>query len=327
MQSLELTEPGHFNWVEKSKPSLVRPTDVLVEIKAIGICGTDIHAFSGRQPFFSYPRVLGHELGVEVVETGEAVKNLKPGDRCSVEPYLNCGKCLPCLKGKSNCCESLQVLGVHSDGGMTKYIIVPEAKLHRSEKLGFRELSVVETYGIGCHAVSRAQVGKGDKVLVIGAGPIGITAIDFAFLEGAEVHVLDLSEERLDFCQRHGKGQHFFNSEPPENQYDVVFDATGNAQSMQNALRFAAHGGKVVFIGLFQGDFSFHDPYFHKKELTLMSSRNALPGDFERIIALLEDGAIDLTPFISHSLSFSEAPDFFANLSKKAGLIKAVIEL
>lgn len=327
MKSLVLTEPGNFLWQNMPKPALLSEHHVLVKIKAIGVCGTDIHAYHGRQPFFSYPRILGHELGVEVMETGSGVKNLQPGDRCSVEPYLNCGECHPCLKGKSNCCENIQVLGVHADGGMTEYLVVPANKLHRSEKLSFKELAVVETYGIGCHAVARAAVQETDKVLVIGAGPIGITTIDFARIAGAEVHVLDINEDRLAFCEKHGKGTIFLSTPPADNQYDVVFDATGHPESMKQALKYLAHGGRLVFIGLFQGDYSFHDPYFHKKETTLLSSRNALPGDFRRIIGLIENGSLNLTPFITEEVSFADTPQFFAELPGKKNLIKAVINL
>ncbi|WP_304235808.1 zinc-binding alcohol dehydrogenase family protein [Jiulongibacter sediminis] len=327
MKALQLTQPGEFNWTEVAKPQLDQPDQVLVKIKAIGICGTDIHAFGGNQPFFSYPRILGHELGVEVIETGSAVKDLKPGDRCSVEPYLNCGNCQACLKGKSNCCESLQVLGVHTDGGMTEYLVLPENKLHKAEGLGYVELSIVETYGIGCHAVGRAGVKAGEKVLVIGAGPIGITAIDFAKIEGAEVHVYDLSQNRLDFCKAQQKGDVFLNETPAENEYDVVFDATGNSQSMKKALNYLAHGGRLVFIGLFQGDYSFNDPYFHKKETSLLSSRNALPADFKRIINLMESGKLELSEVITHKVTFDETPAFFATLREKPDLVKGVILL
>jgi 2-desacetyl-2-hydroxyethyl bacteriochlorophyllide A dehydrogenase len=327
MKILELKKPGSFKWTETEKPAIQNATDVLVKIKAIGICGTDIHAYHGRQPFFTYPRVLGHELGVEVIETGSAVKDLKPGDKCSVEPYLNCGECRACQKGKSNCCESLQVLGVHMDGGMTEFLVVPANKLHKAEGLSFEELSIVETYGIGCHAVSRAGVKGGEKVLVIGAGPIGITAIDFAKIEGAEVHVYDLSQNRLDFCKAHQKGDVFLIETPQENEYDVVFDATGNPQSMINALTYLAHGGKLVFIGLFQGDYSFNDPYFHKKETSLLSSRNALPEDFKYIIDLIGNGKLNVKPFITHQLDFDQAPDFFQNLHQEKDLVKAVIRL
>ncbi len=327
MKTLELTEPGHFTWTEQEKPVLQNDREVLVKIRSIGICGTDIHAFHGRQPFFSYPRILGHELGVEVIETGASVTTLKPGDRCSVEPYLHCGACHPCLKGKTNCCEKLQVLGVHCDGGMTAFITLPENKLHKSDKLTFEQLALVETLAIGCHAVNRVQVSQDDKVLVIGAGPIGLTALEFASLTGAKTDIYDVNQTRLAFCEKQGKGEKQLYELPDENAYDVVFDATGNKQSMTEALKYVAHGGRLVFIGLFQGDYSFHDPYFHRKEVTLFSSRNALAGDFTRIIKLIENGELNIDYMISERIPFDEAPVFFESLSSRQGLIKGLIEV
>jgi 2-desacetyl-2-hydroxyethyl bacteriochlorophyllide A dehydrogenase len=327
MQTLELKEPGLFHHIKKSEPQLKSPTDVIVRIKSIGICGTDIHAYHGRQPFFNYPRILGHELGVEVVKTGSSVTKVAVGDKCSVEPYLNCGICHPCRKGKSNCCEKLQVLGVHTDGGMTELFCIPEHKLHRSDRLNFDQLALVETLGIGCHAVARAQMNSEDKVLVIGAGPIGLTAIEFAKAEGAEVDVFDLNTHRISVCKELGKGDNHLSVSPPENTYDVVFDATGNPQSMAEAMKYVAHGGKLVFIGLYQGDYTFNDPYFHKKEMTLLSSRNALSGDFTKIISLLESGKLDVDYMISEKIKFDNVPEFFANLNTKTGLIKGIITL
>ncbi len=327
MKTLELTEPGRFTWTEQAKPELQSDHDVVVKIKAIGVCGTDIHAYHGRQPFFSYPRILGHELGVEVVEVGTAVKTLKPGDRCSVEPYLNCGECHACLRGTTNCCEKLQVLGVHCDGGMTGYINVPANKLHKSESLTYEQLALVETLAIGCHAVNRAQVNANDKVLVIGAGPIGLTALEFAMLTGAKTAIFDVNQTRLAFCEKEKKGDNRLYELPEENAYDVVFDATGNKQSMTEALKYVAHGGKLVFIGLFQGEYSFHDPYFHRKEVTLFSSRNALAADFTRIIQLIESGELQIDYMISERIPFDEVPVFFENLGSKQGLIKGVIEM
>ncbi|MGR3810461.1 zinc-binding alcohol dehydrogenase family protein [Jiulongibacter sp. NS-SX5] len=327
MKSFILNSPTHFKKIESNIPTITKADEVLVKVKTIGICGTDIHAFHGRQPYFTYPRILGHELGVEIVEIGDQVQNLKVGDRCSVEPYLNCGECHPCLKGHINCCEKLEVLGVHIDGGMSEFLVLPSRKLHNSDLLSYRELAVVETYGIGCHAVSRAQVQKGDKVLVIGAGPIGITAIDFAQINGGEVHVFDLSSERLKFCEKYGKGNNFIHTEPKENEYDVVFDATGHLESMKQSIRYMAFGGRLIFIGLFQGDYTFNDPYFHKKETTILSSRNALPEDFKRIIRLIESGHLSLEPFITNELGFDDIPDFFPQIPSNKQLLKAVVNL
>jgi threonine dehydrogenase-like Zn-dependent dehydrogenase len=202
MKTIRLEEPGRFVLLSTDEPAAaLQPDEALVRVRRIGVCGTDIHAFKGRQPFFSYPRVLGHELGVEVVEVGSSSKNVQPGDRCSVEPYLNCGHCIACRRGKTNCCVNLQVLGVHTDGGMREAIVVPSRKLHPSRQLTLDQLALIETLGIGCHAVDRAELEKGEFVLVIGAGPIGLTVIQFAIEAGAQVIVLDINPGRLTFCR------------------------------------------------------------------------------------------------------------------------------
>ena len=234
---------------------------MLVRVHRIGVCGTDLHAFAGKQPFFTYPRVLGHELGVEVIDPGDAPGGLKAGDRCAVEPYLNCGRCIACRRGKPNCCTSLQVLGVHTDGGMRPLLRVPARKLHPSAKLGYEQLALIETLGIGAHAVDRAQLAEGEFVLVIGAGPIGLSVIQFALARGAMLAVMDVSDTRLEFCRKLGVPhvlkpgaaavaalQELGGGDLPT----CVIDATGNAASMAGCFNLPAHGGRIVFVGLFE---------------------------------------------------------------------------
>ncbi len=261
MQTLILQEPGHFRLAETEPPPQPGPGEALVRVHRVGICGTDLHAFRGRQPFFTYPRILGHELGVEVVALGPATEAAPPGhlavgDRCAVEPYLNCGRCGACRRGKTNCCERLQVLGVHVDGGMREFLVVPVHKLHKSETLPLAHLALVEMLCIGGHAVRRAQVEPGEQVLVIGAGPIGLSTIQFAQIAGAEVSVLELNPSRLAFCQEQlGVAHGLDGSQDPVDALrarldgelpTVVFDATGNAHSMQQAFQLVANGGRLV---------------------------------------------------------------------------------
>ena len=309
-----------------------------MRVHRIGVCGTDIHAFNGKQPFFSYPRVLGHELGVEVVAVGDGVTNVKPGDRCAVEPYLNCGKCIACRRGKPNCCTDIRVLGVHTDGGMREQFSLPADKLHPSATLALDQLALVETLGIGAHAVERAQVESGEFVLVIGAGPIGLAVMQFAVEKGAQVIVLDINDARIDFCQRqlgvpyaiHGANGNVFDALKRITSNDLptaVFDATGSPTSMVGSFEYPAHGGRLIFVGLFQGEVTFNDPNFHRRELTLHASRNALPGDFTRIIRLIEAGRIDTTPWITHRASSDQVVAEFPGWTKpETGVIKAMIE-
>src|SRR4051812_45976817 len=174
MLSIVLDEPGRFRVTEAPKPPAPGAGEALVRVGRVGICGTDLHAYRGRQPFFSYPRILGHELGVEVLAVGAGVTGLEPGDRCAVEPYLDCGACLACRRGRTNCCAGLRVLGVHTDGGLRERITVPARKLHRSGRLSPEQLALVETLAVGCHAVGRAAPRADEACLVIGAGPIGL---------------------------------------------------------------------------------------------------------------------------------------------------------
>src|SRR5205823_10938384 len=182
-------------------PTAPGPGDALVRIHRIGIYGPDYSGYLGKMPFFSYPRIPGHELGIEVLAVGEGVTHVKAGDRCAVEPYINCQNCYSCRRGHTNCCENHKTLGVMCDGGMCERMILPARKLHISRKLTFEQLALVETLAIGCHAINRANPQPGEHVLVIGAGPIGLSVIEFARLTGARTIVMDMNEQRLEFVR------------------------------------------------------------------------------------------------------------------------------
>lgn len=339
MKALVLQNPGSLEFVDAPLTGSPGEGEALVRVHRVGICGTDIHAFSGKQPFFTYPRILGHELGLEVIETGRGVSNVKPGDRCSLEPYVNCGRCIACRRGRGNCCTEMRVIGVHTDGGMRERFTVPARKLHPSATLTYDQLALVEPLGIGAHAVERAGLEAGEFALVIGAGPIGLATMQFALEKGARVIVLDIDASRLAFCTEQLGVSHAIHGEE-ENVAErlaaitggdlptAVFDATGSPRSMVDSFDYPAHGGRLVFVGLFQGDVTFRDPDFHKRELTLLASRNAHPADFTRIIRLIESGRIDTTPWITHRGSFDETPDLFPSWTRPgSGVIKSMIEL
>lgn len=334
-----LNEPGKFQSKQNTIDLKLSEGEALVKIKKIGVCGTDYHAFRGNQPFFTYPRVLGHELGAEVVQLQSASNDLEIGDRVAVEPYLNCGRCQPCRNGKSNCCEQLKVLGVHVDGGMASYLKVPVNKLHRSSVLSYDHLATIEFLGIGAHAVERSNIKKGDTVLVIGAGPIGLSVVQFAKLKGIKVVVMDFNKNRLNFAQSRLKADEIICPDKdfsPENLRkvlngelpDAVFDATGNKTSMENSFNYLCSGGKLIFVGLFIGEIQFHDPLFHKNEITLMASRNALPQEFKKIIHLMEQKKIDINQWITHSCNFDEFPDTIETwIDPEQMVIKGMISL
>jgi len=341
MKTLVLETPGRISLFDTTEPALPAAGEALVRVHRAGVCGTDIHAFNGRQPFFSYPRILGHELGVEVVAVGPDVTNVNVGDRCAVEPYLNCGKCIACRRGKSNCCTDLKVLGVHADGGHREHILVPAVKLHASAKLTLDQLALVETLGIGAHAVDRAALDAAESVAVIGAGPIGLAVVQFALAAGARVIVIDVNEGRLAFCRDRlglaaadlidarttdvvAKLKELTQGDLPT----AVFDATGNPKSMAASFEYPAHGGKLIFVGLFSGDVTFNDPNFHRRELTLFASRNARSADFRRILELIENGKVDTTPWITHRAPLADVPALFESWTKpEAGVLKAMIDL
>jgi 2-desacetyl-2-hydroxyethyl bacteriochlorophyllide A dehydrogenase len=336
MKTITLQEPGRFVIGETARPAAPAPGEALVRVHRVGVCGTDTHAFAGKQPFFTYPRVLGHELGVEVLALGEGVTNVRVGDRCSVEPYINCETCIACRRGRGNCCVNMRVLGVHIDGGMREAFTLPARKLHVANSLSYEQIALVETLAIGAHAVERAQVAQGENVLVIGAGPIGLSVIQFAALQG-RVMVMDVSEQRLAFCRETLAIAHTINARdrPVErireltggDMATVVLDATGNAGSMKSALDPLAHGGRLVYVGLFQGDFSLSDPDFHRRETTLLATRNALPGDFSRIIRMIEAGRIRTDAWITHRVSADLLPETFPRwTAPDSGVLKAMIE-
>ncbi|TYA71739.1 zinc-binding alcohol dehydrogenase family protein [Seonamhaeicola marinus] len=338
MKIIRLEEPGIWKRLEGDKPSEnLSEGDALVSVKKIGVCGTDLHAFKGQQPFFSYPRILGHELAVEVVAIADDVTNVSVGDKCSVEPYYNDVIGQAVRRGKTNCGEHLQVLGVHVDGGMQEYFVYPAKFLHATNTLSDDQLAMIEPLAIGCHAVDRAEIKEDDIVLVIGVGPIGLGTIQFAQLTGARVIAMDIDDTKLQKCKEITKVKDTINAlGNVEEELEillngdlptVILDATGNKTSMMNTFKYAAAGGTIVFIGLFMGDVVFHDPSFHKKELTLKASRAALGEDFSRIIRLIEAGKIDATSFITHRMNFDEVPTEFEKLYNQTDLIKAIIEL
>lgn len=341
MQTIVLERPGHFYLTDTPAPDEPGVGEALVRVHAVGICGTDLHAYRGRQPFFSYPRILGHELGVEIVALGpeNEPSGLAVGDFCAVEPYLNCGVCGACRRGKTNCCERLRVLGVHTDGGMRPWIVVPAHKLHRARSAPLEHLALVEMLCIGAHAVRRAQLSPGDPVLVVGAGPIGLSTIRFAQLAGAEVAVLELSAARRAFCAQHlgledgliDAGHDIsdqlrarFGGELPL----AVLDATGNVNSMQQSFGYVANGGRLAFVGLVQADITFNDPEFHRREMTLLSSRNATREDFAAVIAALDAGKVVVEPWITHRVGPDALIDAFPGwLDPTAGVVKAMLNL
>ena len=335
MLTIICDSPGKLSTIDRARP--VRGEgEVLVKVRRVGVCGTDLHIFTGNQPYLSYPRVMGHELSC-IVEEVPAASHLMPGDMVSIIPYISCGHCSACRKGKTNCCRNIGVLGVHRDGGMTEYLSLPERFVLKAEGLDLDQAAMVEFLAIGAHAVARANVQPGQKVLIVGAGPIGMAAAIFARLDGAEVTFLDGRADRLDFAARHLGASHTVQLGDGDQQtlsqitngdfFDAVFDATGNPKAMERGFGFVGHGGTYVFVSIGSSDISFSDPEFHKRETSLLGSRNATVEDFERVMEAMRAGEVPKA-LITHRMTLKDVPEHFAGLTDPAaGVVKALIEV
>lgn len=330
MNAAILEEPGRFAFAKAAPPGEPGPGEVLVRVLAIGICGTDLHAFEGTQPFFTYPRILGHELAVEVVGTGGAVDDLQPGDLCAVNPYMTCGKCAACLRGRTNCCAKMRVFGVHSDGGMRDRILLPAKHLYKCSKLPPEQVPLVETLAVGFHAVGRAAAQPGDRAIVIGVGPIGLSVSEFLRLAGADIAVVEKMPERLAFAARHLGLKRYFPSHEEAQQEEpsmLVFDCTGDRGSMEQSIHLLQQGGKLIFVGLVNDHVSLFDPDLHRREATLLSSRNSVPTEHRRVLQAMEGGEIDVKEWPTEiAKPTAMAQRFPAWLHREAGVVKAVVD-
>jgi 2-desacetyl-2-hydroxyethyl bacteriochlorophyllide A dehydrogenase len=336
MKSLICTTPGQFEYKDISEP-LFSKGNTILKIKRIGICGTDLHAYEGTQPYFNYPRILGHELAAEIAETD--APGFSKGEQVTFIPYFNCGTCIACTSGKPNCCETLKVSGVHIDGGMAEYLSVPSYSLVHGNDHTLEELALVEPLAIGAHAVRRAQIRKGEFALVIGAGPIGLGIMEFARIAGAKVIAMDINDQRLAFCKDKGIAAITVNpsgGDPVAEIKDitagsmptVIFDATGSLFAINKAFSYMAHSARYILVGLQKGDITFSHPEFHKREGTLMSSRNATREDFEHVLSCMKNKFINPGTYITHQVSFDKVKKTFDSwLDPKTGVIKAMVEM
>ena len=328
--------PGLFSYEEKLIPQL-KKGQVLVQVKRVGICGTDLHAYKGTQPYFNYPRILGHEIAGIIKDHNGSVL-CKNEDQVSILPYFNCGNCIACNSGRENCCVHLQVFGVHIDGGMCEYIAVPEQSIVKTDNLNLDALAMIEPFSIGAHGMRKAQIKKDEFVLIIGAGAIGLGAMEYASINGAKVIAMEMDNTRLDFARKNLNIKYTINpleeevieklksitqSEMPT----IVVDATGNQKAINSGLQYLAHGGKYILIGLQKGELIFSHPEFHKRETTLMSSRNANRLDFEWVIEHMKNGQIKPEHYISHRYQFKDLKNVFASFYEPgANIIKIMIE-
>ncbi|RRH93873.1 zinc-binding alcohol dehydrogenase family protein [Mesorhizobium tamadayense] len=337
MKAVVCRSPGDLVLEDRAAPGAPPPGWARVAVSHVGICGTDYHIFEGKHPFLAYPRIMGHEVSGTVVERGEGVI-LSVGEAVIVNPYLACGKCVACRHGKPNCCVRIEVLGVHRDGAMCEEILVPAQNLYPANGLSLADAAAVEFLAIGAHAVRRSLASPGQRTLVIGAGPIGLGTALFARIAGLDVSLLDMSTERLGFAESElgfksldaskAQAAELVRQATDGEGFDLVFDATGNTQSVRSAFAHVAHGGTLVLVSVVKDDITFSDPEFHKREMTLVGSRNALGADFDHVAASIRNGAVPLAKLVTHRTTLAETPRDLARWAhEKSGLIKAVIEV
>ncbi len=336
MKALICTEPGLLEYVEQPAPVFTDGNTIL-RIRRIGLCGTDLHAFEGTQPYFSYPRILGHELAAEIFQTDNA--DFTVGEIVTFIPYFYCGTCIACRNNKPNCCTDIKVCGVHINGGMAEYLSVPSYSLVKSQGLSFDELALIEPLAIGAHAVRKAAVIDNEFILVVGAGPIGLGIIEFAKLAGGKVIVLDVNDARLQFCKEQLQVEYTINALAGDvmrqllditngDMPTVVIDATGNLKAINTAFLYMAHGARYVLVGLQKEAIHFSHPEFHKREASLMSSRNASRDDFEYVINCIKNRNIKPLNFITHQVSFNNlATEFPSYIKPETAFIKAMVDM
>lgn len=335
MKYIVCEKPGEFVLKEKESP-LKKKGEALLKVTKVGICGTDLHAYAGNQAFFTYPRILGHELATRIEEIGANNKGLQAGDNVVVMPYLSCGSCVACNAGKTNCCTNIAVLGIHTDGGMQEHITVPIAILIPAQKLTDNQMAIVEPLAIGAHALRRANVREGETIVVIGCGPIGIGIMKLAQIEGANIIAIDVNQDRLKYAsEKIGVDYTVLAGEKAVAEVEkitngdlgtAVFDATGHKGALESGIDYMSHGGRYVLVGLSKGELTFMHPKIHAKETTLMCSRNATVADFEKVISILEQGEFPIDSFITHNVDCSEMiSNFDSWLDPKTGVIKATV--
>lgn len=308
MKVVYVEEPGKIEIREKEMP-ILKKGEALLKIKYCGICGADVATFTGNQPFTTYPRIPGHEFSAEIVEIEENDRGLKVGDIVTANPYFNCGHCYSCERGIVNACTDNQTMGVQRDGSFAEYVAMPIERIYPGKGLSAKTLALIEPFSIGYHAVSRGHVKPGHKVLVIGAGAIGIFAAVSAKLKGAEVYISDVFEKRLENALKFGvdgiidvskedlleRTKEITNG----NGFDICIEAVGQSATFLNCIDAAAFGADIILIGNGKKETTFNHSILLKKELNVYGSRNALKKDFLELIDLISSGKINVDHIVS----------------------------
>lgn len=331
MRAIYCVAPEKLELREAPRPEL-KPGWVRVGVRHIGICGTDYHIFEGTFPYFEYPRIIGHELSGVVLDANGS--GLKDGEGVVINPYLNCGTCPACTEGKTNCCETLKVVGVHADGGMADELVMPVGNLYPAGDLSLRDAAMVEFLAIGAHAVKRTGIKPGDRALVVGSGPIGLGVAYFAKIAGADVTVLDAAPDKIAVTRDLGFRTFDAKTAADDSQFsdarrtgfDTVFDATGSIKAMNASILHTRNGGNYTLVGVIRGELVWPDAEVHRRELTIRASRNAQRDDFDHVMASMRAGKIPTDRLATHKTTIDRvSADMPGWAHDRTGLIKAIV--
>ncbi|MDP1421233.1 zinc-binding alcohol dehydrogenase family protein [Peribacillus simplex] len=321
MKAVQVRKAHELIIQEVEKPLISNSTDVLVKVKRVGICGSDMHIYHGTNPLATLPRVVGHEVTGEVVEIGQGVAGIKVGDHVVVEPISYCGECYACRKGRQNVCEKLSVFGVHEDGGMREWFVLPEKQLHVVDSaLAWEEIVLAEPYTIGAQAVWRGEVEEGETVLIQGAGPIGICILKMAKLQGASVMITDLSDERLEFAKESGAdiivhaGKEDVNKRVEKwtngEGANVVIDAVCLPMTFELSFDVVSTAGRIVVLGFDERPSAVSQLPITKKEVSVKGSR-LQTDQFPKVVKLLNEGKLRHEGLVTHTFSLDDIQEAF----------------
>lgn len=337
MKTVFIQQPNQIEVIESEMPVL-KEGEALLKIKYCGICGADVASYTGNQPFTTYPRIPGHEFSAEIVSIPDNDKGLKPGDIVTANPYFNCGHCYSCQRGLVNACTDNKTMGVQRDGSFCEYVAMPMERIYPGKGLDAKQLALIEPFSIGYHAASRAEIKEGDKVLIIGAGPIGLFAMISAKLKGAECYVADVLDNRLALAKAYGASG-VINSKTTDileatkeitngNGFDVCMEACGLSVTFLNCIDCAAFGANIILIGNGKKDTTFLHSIILKKELNIFGSRNSYAKDFEELIDIVSQGKVDVMKMVSDIVPMERADEAFKALADNDGtLAKILIEI
>ncbi len=337
MKAITIVKPGQVEIREIEKP-VIGKDEALLRPLFGGICGSDLNSYRGTNAYLTYPRIPGHEFSAQIVEIGENDRGFKVGDIVTANPYFNCGKCYSCRKGLVNACMSNQTMGVQREGGFSEYMVMPISRLIDGKGLDPKTLALIEPFCIGYHGIQRAGVHEGDKVLVVGAGTIGVLAAIAAKSRGAKVWICDVAPKKLDYAMQFGMDGKILNDSPENfdkavkeitdgNGFDVTVEAVGLPSTFQNCLDAACFGGRVAVIGVGKHNIDLDFTIIQKKELNIYGSRNALTRDFEELIDTVKNQGLKLDKVVTNVYPFAQAAQAFEDFHQNAGsMLKVMIE-